>query len=304
MTEYSSWPAEKKFREDDGLQVRIHDDPQVSIHPGIQVPPGEGLEPIHMKAERAAQSVIDNPAKDLASEYDPAHAELDGGKSPNSTEGSPTQMKRDLSFKGPIAGDESTIEQPNSDRRIWGLKRRLFWIIFAVAITVIVVAAAVGAGVGVAVSKNKKSTLSLTTSASGTSSPQNTPSTSTSSTSSTSSATSSSGTPAASVAANIPTLGVYSYYGCVTDNSTDGRALDSASFPANNQTTELCATSCTGYKYFGTEYGRECWCGAALTYSPELVADSECNMVCGGDKFEYCGGSDRLTVYIGNLTNT
>ena len=62
-------------------------------------------------------------------------------------------------------------------------------------------------------------------------------------------------------------------------------------------TLDTCATFCAGYKYFGTEYSTECYCGNALVDGSALVDTKQCSMLCGGDSKTFCGAGDRLTVY-------
>lgn len=63
---------------------------------------------------------------------------------------------------------------------------------------------------------------------------------------------------ATSSATSIPTSPPTSFQGCYTDN-TAHRALYEANFYDDEMTVEFCGTICDGYKYFGLEYGRECW---------------------------------------------
>lgn len=67
-------------------------------------------------------------------------------------------------------------------------------------------------------------------------------------------------------------------------------------------TVEACQAKCAGYTYFGVEYGRECYCGNTMAASATLKPDSDCNMICAGDKWEYCGAGNRLNVYVKNGT--
>ncbi|RDL34419.1 Uncharacterized protein BP5553_07547 [Venustampulla echinocandica] len=144
---------------------------------------------------------------------------------------------------------------------------------------------------------SNSSTTSTTSSASSSSSkPTTTPSTtSTSTSSSTSSATPTGPT-------IVPSADSYSYLGCYTE-ATNTRALSSAFYPSDNNTITMCAKSCSAYTYFGTEYGRECWCGDKLGLGSEIVEDSECKMLCAGDKNAYCGAGNRLSVYIKKETD-
>ncbi|KAI1310047.1 heme peroxidase [Xylaria venustula] len=92
-----------------------------------------------------------------------------------------------------------------------------------------------------------------------------------------------------------PTVTPYLRVGCYEELPT--RALTGASFPNDSLTLELCASNCAGFTYFGAEYGRECYCGQSIDFRSNVTDDADCNMVCGGDETEYCGGSNRLEMY-------
>ena len=80
------------------------------------------------------------------------------------------------------------------------------------------------------------------------------PSTSISSTK-TSASTSSSATP---TLGNRQVIGAYSFQGCYTEGSNI-RALTGASFyNYTGMTLEQCMVDCTGFSYWGVEYGGEC----------------------------------------------
>ena len=53
------------------------------------------------------------------------------------------------------------------------------------------------------------------------------------------------------------TVGSYNFTGCYTDN-TGGRALTAKSTSGSSMTIESCASYCSGYTYFGTEFADEC----------------------------------------------
>jgi hypothetical protein len=63
-------------------------------------------------------------------------------------------------------------------------------------------------------------------------------------------------------------------------------------------TLEACATFCAGHKYFGTEYAAECYCGDVLHATAAEAPVAECAMVCSGDAGQFCGGPNRLSVYV------
>ncbi|KAH8895106.1 WSC-domain-containing protein [Thozetella sp. PMI_491] len=93
-------------------------------------------------------------------------------------------------------------------------------------------------------------------------------------------------------------VGAYEYFGCATD--TLPRTLDGgASTSSDSMSLDMCESFCggLGFTFFGTEYGRECYCGNELRDESQLVDDGECNQMCDGDNSQLCGQSDRLTIY-------
>ena len=56
----------------------------------------------------------------------------------------------------------------------------------------------------------------------------------------------------------IPMIGQYTFVGCQTEAAGGLRALQGLSVAAANMTNEFCASICTAFKMFGTEYGDEC----------------------------------------------
>ncbi len=86
--------------------------------------------------------------------------------------------------------------------------------------------------------------------------------------------------------------------GCFVDNANNQRLLDASHYADDAMTVETCAAFCSKNKYFGLEYGRECYCADSLSTSP--VADSDCSSACSGDASEKCGAKDRLDVYLNN----
>lgn len=85
--------------------------------------------------------------------------------------------------------------------------------------------------------------------------------------------------------------------GCFRDNLGFGgdRTLPSARFQTASMTPEYCSNQCglLGFKYSGTEYGSECYCGAV---APTTTSE-DCNVPCAGRSSQMCGGSWALTVY-------
>lgn len=80
-------------------------------------------------------------------------------------------------------------------------------------------------------------------------------------------------------------------------DSVNSRPLTSLSVLNNAaESLEACATFCAGYKYFGTEYGQECYCGNTLGYVT-VEPETDCNMPCTRNQREYCGVGNRLSLY-------
>ncbi|TGJ86013.1 hypothetical protein E0Z10_g2742 [Xylaria hypoxylon] len=95
------------------------------------------------------------------------------------------------------------------------------------------------------------------------------------------------------------TLGNFTLVGCNTEPTAAGaRALGGASYVYDGMTLESCMNNCTGFYYWGTEYGRECYCGNKIHASSTNVTLDECSIVCSGDETEYCGAGDRLELYV------
>lgn len=75
-------------------------------------------------------------------------------------------------------------------------------------------------------------------------------------------------TPSASPSPTGPsvdeTIGDWEFQGCYTE-ATDKRALSSSTYAKDDMTLDSCAEFCDGFKYFGTEYGRECMCNVRFS---------------------------------------
>ncbi|PFH62596.1 hypothetical protein XA68_12848 [Ophiocordyceps unilateralis] len=87
-------------------------------------------------------------------------------------------------------------------------------------------------------------------------------------------------------------VGRYSFQGCWTE-ATNGRALSGNSYADDRMTLEFCAAFCNGFRYFATEYGRECFCGNSLgDGSNRAENQNDCSFSCPGDASEFCGAGD------------
>ncbi|KAK6066430.1 WSC domain-containing protein [Seiridium cupressi] len=127
--------------------------------------------------------------------------------------------------------------------------------------------------------------------------------TSTKSISSSPTISSSSSTTSTSSLQHLPTVSSYTLMGCWTEGS-GARALSAKStLSSDSMTLESCASFCSAYHYFGTEYGGECYCGNSLASSSTNASLSDCSMPCTGNAYQYCGAGSRLELYYSNTTN-
>ncbi|KAF9873914.1 glyoxal oxidase precursor [Colletotrichum karsti] len=86
----------------------------------------------------------------------------------------------------------------------------------------------------------------------------------------------------------------FSYQSCWIDNVL-GRSLSDNVLFADDMTVEKCAAFCQGSKYFGLEFGKECYCGNTLGASK--APESDCSQHCVGDGKQFCGNGNRLSLY-------
>ncbi|KAB2579092.1 WSC domain-containing protein [Lasiodiplodia theobromae] len=84
--------------------------------------------------------------------------------------------------------------------------------------------------------------------------------------------------------------------GCYVDDG-GARAFPTQLYSNSSNTPALCALACRekGFKYAGTQYGTECWCGSSLPTTTAPAA-SDCSSACAGDAKQKCGGGYRLSV--------
>ncbi|EPE35609.1 Heme-dependent peroxidase [Glarea lozoyensis ATCC 20868] len=142
------------------------------------------------------------------------------------------------------------------------------------------------------------STLGTSTAKPSTSTTITNPSTSKPSTTSTSS---SSTTTAPSTPTHPSTIPPYTFQGCYTEPPNTRALSQKITFDYPAMTLDKCAASCAGYVFWGVEYGGECYCGNTLSPGSNPAPDSDCNFICPGDKSQYCGAGNRLSLY--RLTN-
>ena len=87
------------------------------------------------------------------------------------------------------------------------------------------------------------------------------------------------------------------YLGCYVDSEGDRTLTGKFVKGVQALTTEYCADFCSGFDYFGTEYGQECYCGLATdTFN---VMSMACTKTCKGDDDQICGGNNAISIYEG-----
>ncbi|KAF7437573.1 hypothetical protein PC9H_004415 [Pleurotus ostreatus] len=98
------------------------------------------------------------------------------------------------------------------------------------------------------------------------------------------------------VTAGLP--GSWHYGGCFVDNA-HGRIFSFAAPADPNLTVEGCINVCSGMgmTVAGMEFSQECYCGNTLINGATQGDEASCNMACGGNPTEACGGPNRLSVY-------
>jgi Domain of unknown function (DUF1996)/WSC domain len=98
------------------------------------------------------------------------------------------------------------------------------------------------------------------------------------------------------------TFGNWTYLGCASElpNSAGSRLFSGPSTTATNMTNEACREFCALHNspLAGTEYATQCFC-APLSALPSGALNASCDqpMLCAGNRSEYCGAPDRLSVW-------
>lgn len=94
---------------------------------------------------------------------------------------------------------------------------------------------------------------------------------------------------------NLSIVAGFTYQSCWTDDAA-ARSLTGNEYRSDDMTVESCAAFCQGFKYFGVEYSRECYCGNEL--GGEAAPDAQCSEICAGDSSQWCGAAGRLNLYV------
>eukprot|EP01049_Picozoa_sp_SAG25_P006034 SAG25_NODE_434_length_8070_cov_90.584117_9_plen_360_part_00 len=62
-------------------------------------------------------------------------------------------------------------------------------------------------------------------------------------------------------------------------------------------TPTLCSGLCSGFKFFGVQFGGGCFCGNDFGNQGGKTPETDCNTPCNGDSGTMCGGSNRNSIY-------
>ena len=95
----------------------------------------------------------------------------------------------------------------------------------------------------------------------------------------------------------VPRASGYTSLGCHSE-VPNGRALPNL-YANSSMTIEMCAAQAVRgtYRFFGVEYGSECWYGNVLAPEAQPIDQSRCGFPCPGDAGEYCGAGNSLQLY-------
>eukprot|EP00747_Dinoflagellata_sp_TGD_P003024 gnl/TRDRNA2_/TRDRNA2_106637_c0_seq1.p1 gnl/TRDRNA2_/TRDRNA2_106637_c0~~gnl/TRDRNA2_/TRDRNA2_106637_c0_seq1.p1 ORF type:complete len:203 (+),score=38.69 gnl/TRDRNA2_/TRDRNA2_106637_c0_seq1:350-958(+) len=69
-------------------------------------------------------------------------------------------------------------------------------------------------------------------------------------------------------------------------------------------TPSLCSALCTGFKFFGVQFGYNCFCGDDYGNQGGKAPESDCGSPCTGDSSIMCGGSSRNSIYAQPTSDT
>ncbi|KAF3934543.1 hypothetical protein ABW19_dt0208421 [Dactylella cylindrospora] len=106
------------------------------------------------------------------------------------------------------------------------------------------------------------------------------------------------------VSGSTPTPSLWVDMGCYKDY-TGNRTLIGKSTTSTSNTAAWCYNYCNGlgYTFFATEYSNECYCGSAIV-GVGVPVSSGCTYKCAGDSTQFCGGSNRMNMYMVNPQNS
>ncbi|RYN17698.1 hypothetical protein AA0112_g11953 [Alternaria arborescens] len=92
----------------------------------------------------------------------------------------------------------------------------------------------------------------------------------------------------------------FAWHGCYQD-VINKRVLSDVYVLDSSMTSSKCSRICQGHRYYGTEIGKECFCGNTVNGNPARVSSAGCMTACGGNPKEQCGGSLKVNIFTKNL---
>jgi hypothetical protein len=89
------------------------------------------------------------------------------------------------------------------------------------------------------------------------------------------------------------------HLGCFADN-VDSRALNDLWAKDPAMTVEMCRdiAAARSLRYFGVQYGVECYATNDAASPFKYAKTKQCNMACAGAATERCGGNSANDVYV------
>lgn len=103
----------------------------------------------------------------------------------------------------------------------------------------------------------------------------------------------------------VKQVGTYPLDNCYSDTNTT-RALTGATLTSpTTMTVESCIAFCItkNFALAGLSYGKTCSCGPSLAATAKVLPLAQCNMLCTGNRREFCGAYQNLLVYKKDLTS-
>lgn len=97
----------------------------------------------------------------------------------------------------------------------------------------------------------------------------------------------------------VKQVGSYPLDNCYSDSNTTRALTGSTLTNATSMTVEACVEYCItkDYALAGLSYGKTCYCGPSLNATAQVLPLAQCNMLCTGNRREFCGSYQTLLVY-------
>ena len=103
----------------------------------------------------------------------------------------------------------------------------------------------------------------------------------------------------------VKQVGNYPLDNCYSDFNTT-RALNGSTLTKpTTMTVEACVDYCStkDYALAGLSYGKTCYCGQSLADTAKVLPLAQCNMLCTGNRREFCGAYQTLLLYKKDLNS-